>query len=249
MNRGKILQYSGEHGFGRVVSNGSQFSFKIQQWKGSSAPTLNRIVEVEIQGGLLVSITEVPDSVLQQEAAGEAPEFLKKIGRQTINLWRLSVTTTGQVTVLAQIIYAISLFQLPVASFHLLWFQGSASVYELSSSPLINMSGLYMLCLYASCISILPPVLVGTRKSWLVLLFPLLLLLIVACKVYLKIGEMSAQSGQFGSLALGGLRQTIHVEIGFFMVVAPALVLAVQGLRNFIMKGRNIAFTSANYVL
>jgi hypothetical protein len=248
MNRGKILQYSGEHGFGRVVSNGSQFSFKIQQWKGSSAPTLNRIVEMEIQGDLLVSITEVPDSVLLQENDGEAPEFLKKLGRQTLNLWRLSVTTTGQVTVLAQIMYAISLFQLPVASFHLLWFQGSASVYELSSSPLLNMSGLYMWSLYASCVAILLPALVRNRKCWLALLLPLLLLLIAAYRVHLKIGEMSAQSDQFGSLALGSLRQTIHVEVGFFTVIAPALVLAVQGLRYFLTKGRKSTFTLANSV-
>jgi hypothetical protein len=67
VERGTILQYSGENGSGRVVSNGSQFSFKIQQWKGSSAPTLNKIVEVEIQGSTLVSISEVPEDVLQKE--------------------------------------------------------------------------------------------------------------------------------------------------------------------------------------
>jgi hypothetical protein len=249
MNRGKILQYSGEHGFGRVVSNGSQFSFKIQQWKGSSAPTLNRIVEVEIRSGLLVSITEVPDSALLQEAAGETPEFLKKLGRQILNLWRLSVSATGRITVLAQIVYAISLFELPVASFQLLWYQESTSVYKLSSSPLIHMSGLYMWCLYASSVAILLPAFVRDRKSWLALLLPLFLLLIVACKVYLIIGEISAQSEQYGGLALGSLRQTIHVEVGFFTVVAPAIVLAVQGLRNFITNSRNSTSTPANYVL
>lgn len=243
MERGTILQYSGENGSGRVVSNGSQFSFKIQQWKGSSAPTLNKIVEVEIQGSTLVSISEVPEDVLQKEKVGEAPEFLTKLGKQSLNLWHLSVTATGRVTVLAQIVYAISLFQLPVASFHLLWFQGSASVYEFSSSPLMNMPGLYMWCLYASCVVILLPALVRDRKSWLALLLPLLLLLIVAFKVHLKLSEMTAQSDLLAGLASESIRQTVHVEFGFFTVVASALVLAVQGLRNFLVKGTNSALT------
>jgi hypothetical protein len=75
-----------------------------------------------------------------------------------------------------------------------------------------------------------------------------ILLLIAAYRVHLKIGEMSAQSDQFGSLALGSLRQTIHVEVGFFTVIAPALVLAVQGLRYFLTKGRKSASTLANCV-
>ncbi len=241
VERGTILQYSGEHGSGCVVSNGIQFPFRIQQWEGSSAPTLNEIVEVEIQSSTLVRISEVPEGALLQEKVGEAPEFLTNLGRQSLNLWRLSVTTTGRMTVLAQIIYAISLFQLPVASFHLLWFQGSASIYELSSSPLINMSGLYMWCLYASCVAILLPALVRDRKSWLALLLPLLLLLIVAFKVHLELSEMSVQNDLFAGLASGSIRQAVHVEFGFFTVVAPALILAVQGLRNFLAKGTNSA--------
>jgi len=81
VERGKILQYSQNDGCGCVLSNNNQFAFTIRDWRGESAPALNRIVNVEFREGALVSVAEVPESVLLQEKAAEAGEVAKKTWR------------------------------------------------------------------------------------------------------------------------------------------------------------------------
>lgn len=241
MQRGTILQYSQEDGSGRIVSNGAQFSFVIEQWKGNTAPALNRTVDVDVQGDKLISITEVPESVMLQEKGGEAADALKKFGRQCVKFWHTLVAAAGLVTVIAQIVYVLALFELPAASFQLLWFQGSVSLHELLSSPLLDMPGLYMLCLYASCIAILLPVFIKNRKSWLALFLPLLLLLIVVYEVQSKLREMTSENDLLGNLVFEGIRQMVHVEVGFYLIAASAVVLAVQGLHKFVVAGKSAA--------
>jgi hypothetical protein len=237
MARGKILLYSQNDGRGCVRYNDFPYDFTIRQWHGHAAPTLNAIVDVEILDGALVSINEVPESVLLHEKAGEAGDALKKFADQCVKYWRVLVASVGLVTVIAQIVYVVSLFGLPVASFHFLWIQGSASLYDLLSNPLVNMSGLYMWCLYASCAVVLVPAFVKDRKSWLALLLPLLLLLIVGHEVHSKLREMNADNEWFGRGAIDGIRQMVTFEIGLYTIVASSVVLAFQGVRNFLVRG------------
>jgi len=147
------------------------------------------------------------------------------------------VASVGLVTAIAQIVYAVSLFGLPVASFHFLWFQGSASMYDLFSNPLVNMPGLYIWCLYASCAVILLPIFVKNRKSWLALLLPLLLVLLICYEVQSKLREMGADNDLFGRTVLDGMRQMVSLEIGFYFIVASCVALAVQGIRKFLVCG------------
>lgn len=237
MDRGKILQYSQNDGRGCVAFDNNQFDFTIREWRGKSAPALNGIVDVDIREGALVSVAEVPESVILHEKAGEAGELAKKFGGWCLALWKMLVASVGLTTAIAQIVYAVCLFGLPVASFHFYWFQGSASLYDLLSNPLENMSGLYMWCLYASCAVILLPIFVKNRKSWLALLLPSVLLLIVGYEVHSKVLEMGADNDWLGRGLLEGMRQAITLEIGFYAVVGSSLVLAAQGIRKFLVRG------------
>lgn len=196
-----------------------------------------------------MSISKVPESVPAQDEVGEPSVLLEEFGNRCWKLWRMPVSSAGLVTVIAQIIYAISLFELPVVSFHLLWIQGSSSLYELSSSALLNMSGLYMWCLYASCIVILVPVFIKNRKSWLALQLPMLLLLIVVYEVRSKLGEMTAQNDLSGVLTSSSIMQIVHLDIGFYTLCASSLVLAMQGLRKYVVAGRDAAAGLAHRVV
>jgi hypothetical protein len=241
MDRGKILQCSQDQGNGCVVSNTRQFDFNIRQWKGSSAPTLNRIVEVDVREGALVSVVEVPEDVILGEKAAQvkaqASKARRQLGDQGLKVWRRLVASAGLVAVIAQIAYILSLFGLPAASIHMQWFQGSTTLYQILSDPTVNMPPLYMWCLYASCVAICLPVVVKSKKSWLALLLPLLLMLIVGYEAYAKLQEMGAEGNFFGQIAAEGIRQGVNFEIGSYTIVASAAIMAVQGIRKFLVHG------------
>jgi hypothetical protein len=239
--RGTVLQYGQESGCGYIASDETKFAFTINQWQGKSAPALNRVVEINVQQGALVSVAEVPEEVLAREKAAElakkAGEIGKGVADQGGKVWERLVASVGLVTVIAQIVYAVSIFGLPAATIHFFGMQGSLTLYDILSNPLADMPALFMWCLYASCAVVLVPMLVKKNKSWLILLLPLLILLIVGYEGYAKVREMVADNTLFGQAILDGIKQIVSLEVGCYTAVAAAVVLAAQGIRKFLVQG------------
>jgi hypothetical protein len=69
--RGKIIQYNGADGSGTIVVDSKQYPFVLAAWRGDSAPTINKTVEVTFDGDAIVAITAVGDDVLFKEKAAE----------------------------------------------------------------------------------------------------------------------------------------------------------------------------------
>src|SRR5262245_50857699 len=69
--RGKILQYNGNDGTGTIVADGQQHKFSLSNWRGDTAPTVGKAVEVTMDGGQVQSVMLVGDDVLMREKASE----------------------------------------------------------------------------------------------------------------------------------------------------------------------------------
>lgn len=69
--RGKIIQYNGADGSGTLVADGKQYPFVLAAWRGDSAPTVNKTVELTLDGDTISAITAVGDDVLLKEKAAE----------------------------------------------------------------------------------------------------------------------------------------------------------------------------------
>ena len=71
MQRGRIIQYNPNDGTGIVLVGQEQRRFGIGEWRGDEAPQLNRVAEVEEDGGLVTRITPVSERVLLAEKAND----------------------------------------------------------------------------------------------------------------------------------------------------------------------------------
>jgi len=69
--RGKIIQYNGADGSGTIVADGRQYRFALADWRGDSAPGVNRTVELVFEGDAIASVTAVGEDVLLREKAAE----------------------------------------------------------------------------------------------------------------------------------------------------------------------------------
>ncbi|HEX5353386.1 MAG TPA: hypothetical protein VFW60_04845 [Rhodanobacteraceae bacterium] len=89
--RGKIIQYNGADGSGTIVADGRQYPFVLAVWRGDSAPTVNKTVEIVFDGDTITAITAVGDDVLLKE---KAAEFGGKVGASW-NKLRASIPASG----------------------------------------------------------------------------------------------------------------------------------------------------------
>lgn len=69
--RGKIIQYNGADGSGTIVADGRQYRFALADWRGDSAPGVNRTVEIVLEGDAITAVTAVGEDVLLKEKAAE----------------------------------------------------------------------------------------------------------------------------------------------------------------------------------
>jgi hypothetical protein len=237
MERGTIRHYSPQEERGMIDADDALYIFTKQQWKGHSSPTLHCVVEMNIRGGALISVVEVPPSILRQEKADAASRLIRNLTTHLASAWNLLEATVGKTTLLAQIVYALALLGLPYATLHLLWTQGSMTLLDLLSNPLMDTYKLNQWALYASCTVILAPTLLQHRYRWLALLMPMFLQINAGLQIACKLRELTFSSANLGSVTamqnLEILRQIIHPDAGFFLLFLTSLILAAQGIRRY----------------
>jgi hypothetical protein len=95
--RGNIIQYNGADGSGTIVADGKQYPFVLAVWRGDSAPTVNKTVEITFDGNTISAISAVGDDVLLKE---KAAEFGGKVGASW-NKLRASIPASGGATAAA----------------------------------------------------------------------------------------------------------------------------------------------------
>lgn len=241
MQRGIVLHYSKEDGMGQVITKGTRYIFEASQWIGDAVPSENRVVDLDIRDRVLITVNEISEEVLLMEKVAwlreEAIQSGKGLTGSVVNFGQSLVALLGWTVVVAQILFILSTFGLPIISTHILWFTGSASLYELLSNPLLHAPALYLWALYASCVVVLVPRLLISRMSWLALLLPLLVLTSSALLAQDKFQNLYSGLGAIVDSDAKGLMRLIHFEAGFYGAVASSLVMAWLGLRRFFSQG------------
>lgn len=89
--RGKIIQYNGADGSGTIVADSKQYRFALANWRGDNAPTVNKTVELTLDGDAITTVTAVGDDVLLKE---KAAEFSGKLGA-SFNKLRASIPASA----------------------------------------------------------------------------------------------------------------------------------------------------------
>ncbi len=69
--RGRIIHYDATTGTGRIAAGGRQFSFEIGVWESDTAPEVNQVVSMGMEGDALTSVERVPDEVLLRERTAD----------------------------------------------------------------------------------------------------------------------------------------------------------------------------------
>lgn len=228
MPRGKIIQYNTQTGEGIVVVEGSQYDFSIRLWKSEVAPGPNRVVEVELNDGLICAVGIVPDDVLMREKAAELTGKLSAAfgqdGVDARGLLARLVTETGKPALIALAVYFVATLFLPtigamgqsVALWDALAFQGSG----------------WRFLLFLAWISPVITFFVPNRHAAWAMLLPLLVILGVTWNAYSQMSSMGAYAPGF----FDAFRQYIHLGFGYYLAIVSGAFLAFTAFKKWAVQ-------------
>lgn len=225
--RGKILQYNGNDGTGIIVADGQQHRFSIANWKGETAPTVGKTVEVTMADGQVQSVMVVGDDVLMREKASELGGKLGGLvgglasGAGGGNVGSSIVELYGVPTLAAYGVFLIGTTMFKAVSVAIMgmgW-----TMWQLASflSAFGAGGGIKML-LILSYLSILVPFFWRDKRAWLALLLPLLTM------VWSVIRALTSGGGGDGGVGLGSFG-----ILGFWLPLVAAVYLGLVGFRKF----------------
>lgn len=250
--RGKIIQYNGTDGSGTLVVGGRQHRFALGAWRADSAPTVNKAVEVTLEGDLVTAVTAVGDDVLLKEKAAELggklgtllhkiPAAMPSSGAATAESSAPGPATPGATAMAGSI---IERYGKPILLAYLLFLIGTLAFNAVSVSgfgqgigkSLFDITGLMsqlggngggsikamLLLAYAS---IATPLAWHDRRAWFALALPLLALL---WAIFCTVHALSS----LGSGVAEGMSDFFSIDFGFYLSLIAALALVVLGAKR-----------------
>ena len=252
--RGKIIHYNGNDGRGLVAADTRQIPFEIGQWRSDTAPSLNQIVDLVMEGDGLGSLAKVPDDVLLKEKAGQLAGKLGAAGGAALQSFmesnppgiagaagdwksRLGIPLLGAYAVFA--ISAMALSYLTVeAMFGPKTGYSLVSLSRISSAMGVSVgSGFWT---WIAIFSVALPLFWKSRWAWLALLLPLL----ATVKPFIDI-MMAAQEAakgmkdmfgpQAGAQITKNMLDMFDTGMGFWVCLLSALVIAAFGLKRVLL--------------
>jgi len=251
--RGKIIQYNGNDGTGLMSTGGRQFDFSIRQWQGEVAPTVNRVVEITLEGETVASVSAVPEEVLLREKAAELKEKLGGAG---------SLLSTGggefgrnllaQLGVPLAAAYGVFFLASLVVNFGTVRTMGmgvGTTLYDLVAHFSQMGKGSYQILLFGAYFSFLVPVFWKHRFAPLATLLPAVILLVFVWAIYGDYAnataafdnEMQMKMRLVGDTAFGRkmLQETMSTRpsfsnffsfgLGFYLCLAASLAVGWFG--------------------
>lgn len=252
--RGKIIQYNGNDGTGLISTGGRQFDFSIRQWQGDVAPTVNRVVEITLEGETVARVSAVPEEVLLREKAAELKEKLGGAG----NLLSAGGGDLGR-NLLAQIgiplaaAYGVFFLASLVVNFGTVKTMGmgvGTTLYDLVAHFSQMGKGSYQVLLFGAYASFLVPVFWKHRFAPLATLLPVVMLLAFVAALYgdyananqTYVTQMNQVGSLFGGRAMGAAKPLyasfsdfFSFSIGFYASLIAALLAGWQGVRKFLV--------------
>lgn len=253
--RGRIIHYNGSDGRGLIATADRQIPFEIAQWRSDTAPVVNQIVEIQLSGDALASVSRVPDDVLLKEKAGQLASKLGSAGGAALQSLKDSSPTSapngwwntlGKPLVIAQAVFTLSALALPFVTISAPFGIGRsftlAGLAGLSEQMGTSMGG--ALLVWLGILSIAAPLLWKSRWAWLALLLPLIATLKPALDITAGIRKASSGMGQMlgaevSSRMTQQLLDMLGTGIGLWVCLLSALFIAALGAK------RALLFTTA----
>lgn len=235
--RGKILQYNGNDGSGLVSADGQQYAFQITMWKSDSAPAVGKTVELVLLDGKPQSLSLVSDDVLMREKTaeltGKLGGFVSELGSGLAKGGAAAggsgvVGFYGRNLLIAYGVYLLGTLVFNAISIKFMGGSQGKPLFELADLlSMIGGGGGVKAGLILAYIGFAVPFFWRDRRSWLLLLLPLLVLL------YALWSGTRAMSGAGGPG--GGMGDLFSFGIGFYLALISGLYLAVTGVKRFLV--------------
>jgi hypothetical protein len=247
---------------GLIVIDGAQKTFRLEGvWRAAMAPSVNQVVEVESDGGGdVVSVTAVDPRQLARERMDQLGGAAQEQGKQAAEMARKGIgvlaALMGRVTLGAAVVLWIAWFFLPAVKFSMLTVSSSFTAWDVLGTSLgqpgaAPSHGLFaLLGLAAIAAPFVSPFLRHPRAR-LLNLAPLAYLVIAAVKVRWGISSAANAANQMGragmamlgpemqgyleqatKAAVKSMMDALSLGFGIYVVIAAALVLAVQAFRS-----------------
>lgn len=254
--RGKIIHYNGSDGKGLTAASGRQFSFDISQWRSESAPAVNQVVDLQLDGEVVSAIRRVPDEVLLREKAAEVVGRLGGLGAAALGNLRgntpaagegapTMVDRLGRRLIAVHALFAVSALALPYLRITHPFVGSSrsftlAGLADMSSQLGSGIGGGVLPWLAIGAIAV--PLFWRSRWAWLALLLPLLASLVPVWDLFAAIRRTTSQASAFdqrlGSAVTEQLLKMLDTGPGLWVCLATGLVLAVFTAKRILLPPR-----------
>jgi hypothetical protein len=211
---------------------------------------VNRVVEAEMDGAALRTVSIVPEDVLMREKTDQLRADAAKYSKQ---LSRKIVATLGMATLAGYAAFFVSTAVLPFGSVGVPGLRKGVSVYSLLSHWDGVAATSHTVWLYLALASFLIPVFVKKREAFLSLFLPLLFTLGLCWAIYSKYSDMVDPIIQNAKLMLGenanpavqemvnrqldqySFANVVKLGLGFYAQIGSAIFLAWVGFRKYLL--------------
>lgn len=226
--RGIILSFAGQDGI--LSCQGTQYPFRLEQWKSDQPPVAGQGVEFTVNGTEVVTVTRVDTTQMLEEKGRVFLGQAKNVAQNTYQDAGKSVAIGyGVFAILA--LFADTIRNVPVTL--------AGLVNGLSWSTLLNANGInggigFLLVLLA-ILSIVVPVFWRHRAAPLAYTLPLIVTFIGIYNLYSAVSDIVGFAGAFDRHAGSALQAQAFGEITlwFWLTFFVAIYLAVVGYRRY----------------
>lgn len=226
--RGAILSFTGQEGV--ISSQGTQYPFRLDQWKSDQSPAPGQSVEFTVQGTDAVAVTRVdPTQMLEEKGRiwlGQAKTMAENTYRDAGKPITIAYGVFAVFALFADVVRDVPM-TLPGLVNGLSW-------YTLANSSGVN-GGFGFLLVLLAILSIAVPVFWQHPAAPLAYTLPLIVTFIGLYNLYSAVSALSGLAGAFD--ARMGSSVSNHafnsITLWFWLTFFVAIYLAVMGFRRY----------------
>jgi len=254
IRRGRILRDTAV-GPGLLVVDETQYPFTLEGvWKSSAPPVAGRVVDVDIDGGRIVSVTAVPGALLARERVARVLRGVRSHGgaaaRRAITRYGATALIAGAMLVTGWFFLAAASLATPVGRVTLTFWQALGAINSGEGALLQRVSGasgsagIYGVVAVVALSAPFVAPLWRDRRARLAGMLPLVLMLVVAWKMTHLASAPSEDTSMLGgaeadvtrSIARDlrdQMRHSISIGLGTYASGAAAAYFAFVSIRRY----------------
>lgn len=254
IRRGRILRDTAV-GPGLLVVDETQYPFTLEGiWKSPAPPVAGKVVDVDIDGGRIVSVTAVSNVLLARERAAHVLSGVRAHGgalaRRAVARYGTAALVAGAVLVAGWFLLVAASLATPVGRVNLTFWQALGAINSSEGALLQRVSGasasvgIYGLVAIAALVAPFVSPLWRDRRAHLAGVLPLALMLVVAWKMTHLAGASDNASmlgaaetdvtRSFARDLRDQMRRSISIGLGTYASGAAAAYFAIVSIRRYL---------------